>query len=167
MGRSEEQKNNDSSDSFDTPAHPTDDSSSKEGGFVCCFCSVTFVSLAALKTHIPEHGEEAKLYGCRTCPSRFHFKEDLDEHVVQQHVTKEVIKREQEDSDDEVDNGGNEDGLSVDMNDQDGGNGEQEESGGSEQGDSIVNVESEIKIDNDSYATVFYCRYNNNNSIIT
>lgn len=153
--------------------HPSENSSKdieEEHGFVCCFCSITFNTLAALQAHIPAHGEEAKLYGCRSCSRRFHFKDDLDNHVAETHlvVAKEEIKREREDSEEDNseveeeeridDEAGGDDTEEIDAE-----GGDDEEPRGDngaetpEDRDSIVNVESEIKIDNDSYATVCYC----------
>lgn len=169
MARSEEQKNEllhdcaDCDDSFDTRAqlqdhmrveHPTESSSSPH---------------EALRRF---NDEEGKLYGCHSCPQRFQFKADLDEHVDQQHLTQEVIKREREDSADE-DNDNGRDDSDAEMSDDNerrvvNKDGDDERHGGSAGGnspgsvaserDSIVNVESEIKIDNDSYATAFYYR---------
>lgn len=174
--------------------HPADNGPSRDRGFVCYFCPVTFPSLRALQEHIPEHGEESKLYGCRSCPRRFHFKDDLEDHVVDAHVTKEVIKREREDSE----GGEEEDEAARDDDDEEGNVEEEEEEAGRQQAegegdesqedeeeereekhqqgppgelleedgaaaspagsDFIENVESEIKVDNDNYAIVFYCR---------
>lgn len=149
--------------------HPSENSSKDNGGergFICCFCTVTFNTLAALHAHIPAHGDEAKLFGCRACARRFHFKDELENHVAEaHHVAKEEIKREREDSEEdnseveeeerEVDADGDDTGEI----DAEGGEDDEEEQRGdngaeaAEDRDSIVNVESEIKIDNDSYAT--------------
>lgn len=155
MGRSEEKKND------------------------CPQCDEVFESHTQLEEHMQEEhpAEDGKRI---ECPSpdpeqkqqpRFHYKEGInDEHVDLYHVTKEAIKREQS-SEEEEDNSADS-GSRTDVNDNEAA--EMAEKDGSDMGleqgmgrsssrgslasesDSIVNVESEIKVDNDSYAIVFY-----------